>query len=85
MQSASLLHELAHPYLSRDWGGAPTWVDEGLASQFEGGAWGADGELHGRRDLLHEAEVVQPLELVARAPTGPVPAQQAHEARALRE
>ncbi len=44
----TLTHELVHPLVEADFPGAPTWLDEGLASLFEAPTFDAAGRIHGR-------------------------------------
>jgi hypothetical protein len=39
---------MVHPMVEADFPGAPTWLDEGLASLFEAPAFDAAGNIHGR-------------------------------------
>jgi hypothetical protein len=43
----TLTHELVHPILEADFPGAPTWLDEGIASLFEAPVIPRKGEIHG--------------------------------------
>ncbi len=43
----TLTHELVHPIVESDFPGAPTWIDEGIASLFEAPVIPRDGEIHG--------------------------------------
>jgi hypothetical protein len=55
----TLVHELTHPFIQRDWDRAPTWLSEGIASLFEAYAFAPDGSIHGvtnwRYDTLRGA------------------------------
>jgi len=44
----TLTHEMVHPMVEADFPGAPTWLDEGLASLFEAPTFDAAGNIHGR-------------------------------------
>jgi len=44
----TLTHEMVHPLVEADFPGAPTWLDEGLASLFEAPTFDAAGRIHGR-------------------------------------
>jgi hypothetical protein len=46
----TLTHELVHPIVEADFPGAPTWIDEGLASLFEGPVIPRKGEIHGAKN-----------------------------------
>jgi hypothetical protein len=49
----TLTHELVHPILEEDFPGAPTWLDEGIASLFEAPVIPRKGEIHGRKNWRH--------------------------------
>ncbi len=49
----TLTHELVHPILETDFPGAPTWIDEGIASLFEAPVFGAPLEIHGNKNWRH--------------------------------
>jgi len=44
----TLTHEIVHPLVEADFPGAPTWLDEGIASLFEAPTFDAEGRIHGR-------------------------------------
>lgn len=46
----TLTHEMVHPLLEQDFDGAPTWIDEGIASLFEAPVLPRDGEIHGAKN-----------------------------------
>jgi hypothetical protein len=46
----TLTHELVHPLLETDFPGAPTWLNEGIASLFEAPVLPRPGEIHGRKN-----------------------------------
>jgi hypothetical protein len=46
----TLTHEMVHPLVEADFEGAPTWIDEGLASLFEAPVLPREGEIHGARN-----------------------------------
>src|SRR5208283_4207269 len=46
----TLTHEMVHPLVEGDFGGAPTWIDEGLASLFEAPLLPRAGEIHGAKN-----------------------------------
>lgn len=46
----TLTHELVHPIVEADFPGAPTWIDEGLASLFEAPVMPREGEIHGMKN-----------------------------------
>lgn len=46
----TLTHELVHPIVEADFPGAPTWIDEGLASLFEAPVIPREGEIHGMKN-----------------------------------
>jgi hypothetical protein len=46
----TLTHELVHPILETDFPGAPTWIDEGIASLFEQPVMAREGEIHGGKN-----------------------------------
>lgn len=46
----TLTHEIVHPIVETDFPGAPTWIDEGLASLFEAPVLPRDGEIHGMKN-----------------------------------
>jgi hypothetical protein len=43
----TLTHEIVHPLVEADFPGAPTWIDEGIASLFEAPVIPHAGEIHG--------------------------------------
>jgi hypothetical protein len=43
----TLTHEIIHPLVEADFPGAPTWIDEGIASLFEAPVIPRPGEIHG--------------------------------------
>jgi hypothetical protein len=43
----TLSHELVHPFVEADFPGAPIWLNEGIASLFEGPVLPKPGEIHG--------------------------------------
>ncbi|MCC6647200.1 MAG: DUF1570 domain-containing protein [Polyangiaceae bacterium] len=43
----TLSHELVHPIVEADFPGAPTWLNEGIASLFEAPVLARPGEIHG--------------------------------------
>jgi hypothetical protein len=43
----TLSHELVHPFVETDFPNAPTWLNEGIASLFEGPSLPKPGEIHG--------------------------------------
>ncbi len=46
----TLTHEIVHPIVRADFPDAPTWLDEGLASLYEGFALGKNRQIHGTRN-----------------------------------
>jgi len=46
----TLTHELVHPILRADFPDAPTWLDEGIASLYEGFALGPGDQIRGTRN-----------------------------------
>jgi hypothetical protein len=46
----TLTHELVHPLVEADFEGAPTWIDEGIASLFEAPVLPRPGEIHGAKN-----------------------------------
>jgi hypothetical protein len=46
----TLTHELVHPILRADFPQAPTWIDEGLASLYEGFYLGSKNDIFGTRN-----------------------------------
>jgi hypothetical protein len=46
----TLTHEMVHPLVEADFPGAPTWIDEGIASLFEAPVLAAPGEIHGAKN-----------------------------------
>jgi hypothetical protein len=46
----TLTHELVHPLLETDFPGAPTWLNEGIASLFEAPVLPRPGEIHGTKN-----------------------------------
>ena len=51
----TLTHELVHPIVEADFPKAPTWIDEGLASLYEGFAFPRLGEIRGVKNWRHPA------------------------------
>ncbi len=49
----TLTHELVHPILESDFPKAPTWIDEGIASLYEGFGLGRKGEIYGVKNWRH--------------------------------
>jgi hypothetical protein len=49
----TLTHELVHPLVEADFPGAPTWINEGIASLFEQPLFGKPGEIHGGKNWRH--------------------------------
>jgi len=49
----TLTHELVHPLVEADFPGAPTWLDEGIASLFERFGLTKPGEIHGYKNWRH--------------------------------
>ena len=49
----TLTHELVHPLVESDFPGAPTWINEGIASLFEGPVIPKPGEIHGVKNWRH--------------------------------
>jgi hypothetical protein len=49
----TLTHELVHPIIETDFPGAPTWLNEGLASLFEALSMPAPGQIHGVKNWRH--------------------------------
>jgi len=49
----TLTHELVHPIVESDFPGAPTWLNEGIASLFEALALPAPGQVHGVKNWRH--------------------------------
>jgi hypothetical protein len=46
----TLTHELVHPIVASDFPDAPTWLNEGIASLFEGPVLPRPGEIHGAKN-----------------------------------
>lgn len=46
----TLSHELVHPILEQDFPGAPTWLNEGIASLYEAPVMPKAGEIHGAKN-----------------------------------
>lgn len=51
----TLTHELVHPIVEADFPGAPTWIDEGIASLYEAFAFTKPGEIRGQKNWRHPA------------------------------
>ncbi len=51
----TLTHELVHPLVESDFPRAPTWINEGIASLFEGFTLPKPGEIHGVKNWRHPA------------------------------
>lgn len=51
----TLTHELVHPVVEADFPGAPTWIDEGIASLYEAFAFTGPGEIRGQKNWRHPA------------------------------
>jgi hypothetical protein len=49
----TLTHEIVHPLVEADFPGAPTWINEGIASLFEGPVIPKPGEIHGVKNWRH--------------------------------
>jgi hypothetical protein len=49
----TLTHELVHPLVETDFPGAPTWLNEGIASVFEAPSIPKPGEIHGVKNWRH--------------------------------
>lgn len=49
----TLTHELVHPLVEADFPRAPTWLNEGIASVFEGPVIPKPGEIHGVKNWRH--------------------------------
>jgi len=49
----TLTHEIVHPLVEADFPGAPTWVNEGIASVFEQPQIPRPGEIHGGKNWRH--------------------------------
>ena len=49
----TLTHELVHPLVEADFPGAPTWLNEGIASVFEAPVIPKAGEIHGAKNWRH--------------------------------
>lgn len=49
----TLTHELVHPLVEADFPRAPTWLNEGIASVFEGPVLPKPGEIHGVKNWRH--------------------------------
>mgnify|MGYP001054983621 CR=1 FL=1 len=49
----TLTHEIVHPLVEADFPGAPTWINEGIASLFEQPLLGKPGEIHGGKNWRH--------------------------------
>lgn len=49
----TLTHELVHPLVEADFPGAPTWLNEGIASVFEAPVIPRPGEIHGVKNWRH--------------------------------
>jgi len=49
----TLTHELVHPLVEADFPGAPTWLNEGIASVFEAPVITKPGEIHGIKNWRH--------------------------------
>jgi hypothetical protein len=46
----TLTHEIVHPLVEADFPGAPTWIDEGIASLFEAPVIPRAAEIHGAKN-----------------------------------
>jgi len=46
----TLTHEIVHPLVEADFPGAPSWIDEGIASLFEAPVLPRAGEIHGAKN-----------------------------------
>jgi hypothetical protein len=49
----TLTHELVHPIVESDFPTAPDWINEGLASLYEGFSLPKDGEIRGHKNWRH--------------------------------
>lgn len=49
----TLTHEIVHPLVEADFPGAPTWINEGIASVFEQPQIPKAGEIHGGKNWRH--------------------------------
>lgn len=49
----TLTHEIVHPLVEADFPGAPTWLNEGIASVFEQPLLPRAGEIHGGKNWRH--------------------------------
>jgi hypothetical protein len=49
----TLTHELVHPILEADFPAAPDWLEEGIASLYEGFALGRPGDIRGVKNWRH--------------------------------
>jgi hypothetical protein len=49
----TLTHEMVHPLVEADFGTAPTWLNEGIASVFEQPILPRSGEIHGGKNWRH--------------------------------
>jgi hypothetical protein len=49
----TLTHEIVHPLVEADFPGAPTWLNEGIASVFEQPVIVRPGEIHGAKNWRH--------------------------------
>lgn len=49
----TLSHEMVHPIMAEDFPGAPTWLNEGIASLFEAPVMPRAGEIHGAKNWRH--------------------------------
>lgn len=49
----TLTHEIVHPLVEADFPGAPTWINEGIASVFEQPIIPRPGEIHGGKNWRH--------------------------------
>ncbi|MBS2014090.1 MAG: hypothetical protein JST00_14465 [Deltaproteobacteria bacterium] len=49
----TLTHEIVHPLVESDFPGAPTWINEGIASLFEAPMITKPGEIHGAKNWRH--------------------------------
>jgi hypothetical protein len=49
----TLTHEIVHPLVEADFPGAPTWINEGIASVFEQPQIPRPGEIHGGKNWRH--------------------------------
>lgn len=69
----TLTHELVHPIVEADFPGAPTWIDEGVASLYEAFAFTKPGEIRGQKNWRHPALKAALLARGKSFPGGPAP------------